>query len=655
MNTDLAPTGTDDEPVGPFAQQNKTFLQKSLRMLARVLSVALFTLLITMACRYALESVFGLKLYSAFWLRDYLGNLGIALLAFILVQSRDKAMILTSVVVIAFQMANGAKLSVLGTPLSPDDLINIKNLFYLTDGWKRYALMLVAATPLLATLLLIPLKRRSAWVVLATLAGISFLITQYSEPLRVRLDERFGNSVWNQPDNFKRRGLALHIAQESIRTLAKVGKNPDQATIMAITSSLPVSPLILQASSTNTELGPDTGNTSNPASTVIEPAGETEPRNVHLIVLESFFDPMSLGPEWVSEDPFPASFRELWAQTGNTHALSPVFGGYTANAEFETLCGFPVTENAVFFEGWLRRQVPCLPAVLAKAGYQSVASHPNVPGFWNRTLAYKLVGFENYLSKSNFDLKDSVEGLLLDHSFYTQVDEQLAKIDTDRPFLNYMLTYHGHLPYPSNENYPDQIKPGPAGKDAILLNGYLNQIWYKSRDLMARLEKLRADDPNALIVMFGDHLPFLGPNYGVYTEAMNLPADRAQFTGDMLEYLVSTPLIVIDGEKGPLQLGKLPLYRLPSLILELLGKKADAGMLDWAQNPEGQLIRPVYGMHIDLQDGTATACPDDATAPASCETSANWLARTRLLIKDLFSGKQFSLSHSPSASPLNES
>ncbi len=602
----------------------------------QLISLALFTLLVTIGCRLALETLFDLELYADYWLRDYLGNLVVALIAFALVQSRGKAMILTSVVVIGFQMANGGKLSVLGTPVSPDDLMNIQNLFYLTDGWRRIVLMVIAALPMIALVLLTPWRRRSTWGVVASLALAAVLITHFSEPLRVRMDTRFGNSVWNQPANFKNRGLALHIAQESVRTLAKVGKHPDKASVMAATQSLQSVPAQVNAL-------PDTSDQSASA------ASAEAQRNVHVIVLESFFDPVTLGREWVPEDPFPEEFRQLWAETGNSHALSPVFGGYTANAEFETLCGFPVTENAVFFEGWLRRRVPCLPAVLADAGYQTMASHPNVPGFWNRTLAYNLVGFDTYLSKASFDMEDSVDGLLLDHSFYEQAFDKVAQLDPDRPVFNYMLTYHGHLPYPSNENYPDQIKPG---RESVLLNGYLNQLWYKSRDLMERLETLEAEDPDALIVIFGDHLPFLGPNYGVYDDALGLPADRAEFTGDMLEYLVSTPLIVIDGQKGPMKLGKMPLYRLPALILDTLGLEDDAGILEWAQTPEEQIIRPVYGMHIDLQADGVTACPDDDSAPANCEASAGWLARTRLLIQDLFSGKQYSLNQAASSNSI---
>ena len=364
---------------------------------------------------------------------------------------------------------------------------------------------------------------------------------------------------------------------------------------------------------------------------------------MHVFVLESFFDPTSLGEQWVPEDPLPEDFRQLWEQTGHSTTLSPVFGGFTANAEFEVLCGFPVTRNAVFFEGWLRRAAPCLPDTLGKAGYTSVASHPNVPGFWNRTHAYHLVGFDDYLSKGDFDLSDSIDTLLLDHSMYTQVFNRLEQSDYKRPVLNYMLTYHGHLPYPGgNANYPDKIS---AGQESGLLHGYLNQIWYKSRDLMQRLAILRKEDPDALIVIFGDHLPFLGPNYGIYTDAWNLPPDRSDFSGEQLERLTSTPLIVIDGKRGPLKLGKMPLYRIPSLVLSLLGLDAPATFdaFDATLNPEGMQVRPVYGMHYTLTDKSAVACTEDTISEPPCSTSEPWLQQVEVLISDIFTGEQLSL------------
>ena len=348
--------------------------------------------------------------------------------------------------------------------------------------------------------------------------------------MRTALDGQFGNSVWNQPENYKLRGLGLHLYQESMRTIAKVGKVPSAADVEPIVADLPPAAADLQ---------------------------DIEPRNVHIVLLETFFDPASLGPDWVPEDPLAREFRELWDASGNSIALSPVFGGYTANAEFEVLCGFPVTENAVFFEGWLRRPAPCLPDLLRDAGYTTVASHPNVAGFWNRTQAYQLVGFDEYWSKNDFDMSDSAENFLLDHSYYDQVFDKLDTLP-DGPLLNYMVTIYGHLPYPVTEEYPQVID---AGRDEGLLQGYLNHVYYKSRDLTAMLAELQKADPDALIVLFGDHLPYLGPNYQVYDEFKSLPKDRKEFTADMLDFLVSTPLVVLDGQRGPVKLGEFPLYR----------------------------------------------------------------------------------------------
>jgi len=614
--------------------QKRSKNRKTIRALYEWLTLAITILVITWFCRFLLESVFNVALNNTYWHRDYLGNLSLAIVAFLLIQKLGKSLILASLVIIGFQLVNGGKLVVLGTPISPDDFINVHNLFYLTDGWRRLALISIIALPVVLTVLFVPWYKAFVWIImLFGLAG-TLLAQHSSEPIRVYLDSRFGHSVWNQPDNFARRGLGLHIVQESVRTMAKVGSYPDKATVDQALRELATQQAAYDGSTSMPRHRADQSIQDRSSNTA------TPQRNVHIIVLESFFDPLTLGPDWVPEDPLPDSFRALWEKTGFSKALSPVFGGYTANAEFETLCGFPVTENAVFFEGWLRRSVPCLPRILADAGYKSVASHPNVSGFWNRTHAYNLMGFDTYLSKNDFDLSDSVDGLLLDHSYYDQVFNHSQLTSHNGPLFNYMLTYHGHLPYPSNEHYPDQVK---AGRESVLLNAYLNQIWYKSRDLMNRLEQLREDDPTALIVAFGDHLPFLGPNYGVYSDVLGLPQDRAQFTGDMLEYLVSTPLIIIDGENGPLDVGKLPLYQLPSLLLDLLKKESGSKMFQWSQNPASTLIRPIYGMHIDVFGNKAIVCPDDETAPVDCTDSADWLARTRLLISDIFTGNQLSL------------
>ncbi|MFK7892068.1 MAG: LTA synthase family protein [Granulosicoccus sp.] len=591
-----------------------------------------FALLTTLLCRTLISGVFDVTLANQYWTRDFVGNWAVVLITCLIAGEAWRTMIIAGVFIVFFQTSNALKLVTLGTPISPDDFFNVQNLFFLVEGWQRWIMYAIAVLPLILIVSLIRWGRRSVWVSLLGLALTTLAVVYNSDAISAYLDKRFGNSVWNQPANYQSRGLALHLTQETLRTIAKTETVPGRITVQRTLADLPVynqSTIVLE---------PALASVTNSSTPPVLPVQEK--RNLHMFVLESFFDPVSLGDEWVPEDPFPESFRSLWAQTGQSKTLSPVFGGYTANAEFEVLCGFPVTRNAVFFEGWLRRPVPCLPRVLSEAGYTGVASHPNVPGFWNRTHAYRLLGFDHYLSKNDFELEDSVNGVLLDKSLYAQIFDKLDRGEFDAPVFNYMLTYHGHLPYPGSERYPDRVS---AGKSSTLLHGYLNQIWYKSRDLMNRVDQLRAEDPEALIVIFGDHLPFLGPNFGVYSEAWQLPAERSAFSGKQLEQLTSTPLIVIDGQRGPLALGKVPVYRLPALLLSLLGYVEEPSLFNFTLNPADTWVRPVYGMHISIQGTTATACSGDRAKSEACAETTAWLERTQTLIRDIFTGEQHSL------------
>ncbi|TPW09769.1 MAG: phosphoglycerol transferase family protein alkaline phosphatase superfamily, partial [Halothiobacillaceae bacterium] len=271
-------------------------------------------------------------------------------------------------------------------------------------------------------------------VVLLALSGV--LVLAPSQATVEWMDVQWGNVEWNQRQNYLTRGATLYTLQESYRYFT------DRATVddpVAVARAMEA----LQGSFS------DVGSPT-----------PFKPRNVHLILLETFWDPTVLTAARLSEDPFDPELRVLWRETGYSRALSPVFGGYTANAEFEVLCGFPVDENSVKFERRLRNKVPCLPQVLAQEGYKTVASHPNIPAFWNRTNAYRRVGFETFWSIEDFKMDDMMnDEFLSDASYLTQLTEKLASnVPPTTPVFNYVVTIFGHLPFPLNEARPDVIK-----------------------------------------------------------------------------------------------------------------------------------------------------------------------------------------------------
>jgi hypothetical protein len=459
------------------------------------------------------------------------------------------------------------------------------------------------ALPLGALAWMFAWRSPRAWAALAMVVLAVMALVQRPEPASRWLDARFGDWVWNQRGNYEMRGLPLHLVQESARNLARRTQAPledevDQAlTLLGATQPSPFLEIA----------GGEAGRGG---------------RNVHMIVLESFWDPAVLKAAGLSEDPLDPAFRKLWKAAGHARALSPVFGGYTANAEFEALCGFPVKTDAVFFEGRLRRDVPCLPRHLGEAGYRSFASHPNAAPFWNRINAYRRVGFDHYWSDRDFVLDDMNGEFLGDASLYRQVLERVGPVlDGAQPVFNYVLTYFGHLDYPLNSLRPPVIE---AKSDNALVQAYANTVHYKSRELMAFLEELRKRDPDAVIVLFGDHLPSLGWNHGGYVESGLLAADRSQFDDEMFRTLVATPLVVIDGRRGPVKTGDLPIYALPALILDLLGDERDSMLRFAARADDALRVRPLPGVHFTLDDRSLTICRGGEPLPG-CEASTAWV------------------------------
>jgi hypothetical protein len=333
-------------------------------------------------------------------------------------------------------------------------------------------------------------------------------------------------------------------------------------------------------------------------------------------------------------------FRLLWEAGGHSHALSPVFGGYTANAEIEALCGFPVHEDAVVFETSLRRDAPCLPRHLAEAGYVTLASHPNVAAFWNRVNAYRRVGFQAYWSQHDFALDDMNREMLSDASLYRQVLERIRPLlEAGTPVFNYILTFSGHLDYPLGPARPPLVQARSAEP---LVQGYANSLFYKSRELMAFLAELHDADPDGLVVVFGDHLPPLGYEYRAYVESGLLAGERSAFTDAMFRTLVATPLLVLDGRRGPVAVGDLPLYRLPALTLELLGDRRPS-LLTVAESAPGVVVRPLPGANLVLLGGEPHACRQDPADHPACDEVAAWLAAVDDVARDLFGGRQHAL------------
>jgi phosphoglycerol transferase MdoB-like AlkP superfamily enzyme len=584
-------------------------------ILVPVVSTSVFYAIAYFTCWAA----FGIKIVESRVPYDLGLNLALFLLVFWISRRVWPFLLLQALYFAVFYVASALKISMLGRPIMPEDVHNLAALVSILGplGWVAVALPLA----LLAGLFLFNLRflHRPAQAGWALLIAVPLGAAGDASPLSNSLDKFFGNTPWDQRENFIWRGGAMHMAQESLRALAERSDPPSQTEVAAAIARRAA----LAA--------------GDPRLSDIVPLGHR--RNLHVILEESFWDPTVLTAAGYSEDPIDPRFRALWRQSGYTHGLSPAFGGQTANAEFEILCGFPVNQIAVKFEYGIDHDVPCLPRLLAEAGFRTVASHPNVPGFWNRYTAYDHLGFETFWAADEMDLSDSNGPFLADRSLHAQVRDKLAATADNRPLFSYIVTIDGHWMYDPSAARPPVVHSQSKIKE---VGDYANMLHYKTAQMMDAVETLRRDDPDAVIVVFGDHLPMLGRNFAGYVESGLLPDNFGAFTKEQYDFSAGTPLIVIDGMNGPLQLGQIPMYRVPGVIMRLLGE-AQPTIFDLAAVPAATVPRPLPGVTM-AYDGSRPAelCKADDQSEL-CRSATAWLADMLLLDRDLFSGKQHAL------------
>jgi hypothetical protein len=283
-------------------------------------------------------------------------------------------------------------------------------------------------------------------------------------------------------------------------------------------------------------------------------------RNVYFIVLESFMDPTAIAGTIYSKDPFSPLFQQ-WRTTSPLTAMSPVFGGRSADAEFEAYCGLPVTfEGApVVFPQLQPAEIDCLPRKLARLGWQTETLTIADPHVYNYGATYPKLGFQA------IHLKDAVITDDLDSLGMPAAHEVLAThlrhvdrlLASGKPFLAAVFGTYGHFPYPLDKTKRPHVISDNSGSSNV--TAYANTVHYTSTAVADYVAALRARDPNALIVAFGDHHPIL-----LETRA---PVD---YPGVKMARQ-DTPLLIIDGPRGfvPLQ-GRVPLYSLPDIVSNIL-------------------------------------------------------------------------------------
>lgn len=302
-------------------------------------------------------------------------------------------------------------------------------------------------------------------------------------------------------------------------------------------------------------------------------------RNVHLVVMESFLDPTLFEGAKYTKDPMHPSFKKLFGNKMG-FSVSPVVGGRTSQAEFEALCGVPAFEElvGVEFNSFTGSPAYCLPGTLELAGYRTMATNSYNPSFFNAPSAYKGIGFgkvyfpKEFVGEGNSYLTtgDTANemGFMFDKELFTQnlaFITPLLQENDGLPLFNYVLTIYGHVPHLIDvTKRPLVLKMLSSFKDAQLERA-ANQFFYRTEAVADYVNRLLELDPKSLIIMVSDHLP---------------PGQYGKSSFEKLRYLsnkegslhMNRILIIEDGKVK--KYATIHHYDIPAIILNYISKGA---------------------------------------------------------------------------------
>lgn len=234
------------------------------------------------------------------------------------------------------------------------------------------------------------------------------------------------------------------------------------------------------------------------------------------VMLEAYSDFTRFDGLTFTEDPY-AFWHELQKECYSGYLVDDVFAGGTISTERSYLTGYE-------FQPSYTKNTNSYVRYFASEGYRVEGSHTGNDWFYNRKNVNKYLGFDNYYFAEDtyFDLSGG--SYCADNDILVpniiSLWQQNAEGAGD-PYFSFNVTFQGHGPYDTEYSLFDReyvANTGFSNETYTMLNNYLDTVRRSGEEFAKALETLRASDRPVLLVMFGDHMPWMGDGNSGYKE-----------------------------------------------------------------------------------------------------------------------------------------
>ena len=275
-------------------------------------------------------------------------------------------------------------------------------------------------------------------------------------------------------------------------------------------------------------------NPSDTADAAASADGGTRPVNVIVIMNESLSD-LSVLPGVESNMDAMPFLRSLTENTVKGYAYSSVFGGTTANSEYEFLTGNTTAflpAGTVPYQMYVSPGDPSLAGQMEALGYTTIAAHPYRSSGWNRPTVYADYGFDEVYFESDFQDRaymrgDERTGYVTDRCDYENLIRWYEEKEEGQPLFLFNVTMQNHSAYQMAwTNLPKEVwLTGELENRFQTVNQYLSLVYQSDQAFEDLIDYFSQVEEPTMILLFGDHQPQVATNF--YTDVLGTNPDTA--------------------------------------------------------------------------------------------------------------------------------
>lgn len=244
-----------------------------------------------------------------------------------------------------------------------------------------------------------------------------------------------------------------------------------------------------------------------------ETAAENRP-NIIVIMNESFVDMRILGDNFNPNQDIMPFVDSLEENTIKGFALASIYGGNTANSEYEFLTGNSMAwlpNGSVPYQQYVRGETYSLAWLMRELGYTTMATHPYLSSGWHRTKVYPAFGFQSSTFDVDYPNEKLIRNYISDQEMYEYVLNILDNKGQDPMFL-FGITMQNHGDYEIVEGYNDRnfvqhIQLDGYTREYPYAEVYSSLIHESDKAVEYLLTELENYPEDTIVVFFGDHYP----------------------------------------------------------------------------------------------------------------------------------------------------